>query len=88
MQGTMTEPLPDHDHAAIRRAPVLQAMDGDRSLTDLRLVVAGSPLAVLVGTGSELAGQQVVGETDGLPEPAQVFPARCAGPRVRELGVL
>jgi hypothetical protein len=30
---------------------------------------------------------QVVDETDGLPEPAQIFSARRAGPGVRELGV-
>ena len=36
---------------------MLQAVDGDRPLTDLGLVVAGLPLARLVGISGELAGE-------------------------------
>ena len=44
------ELLPEHDDAAIGGPQVLQAVDGDRPLTDLRLVVAGLPLTGLVGS--------------------------------------
>ena len=41
--------LPKHGDAAIRGAQMLQAMDGNRPLPDLGLIVAGLPLARLVG---------------------------------------
>jgi hypothetical protein len=45
--------LPEHDDPAVRGRQVLQAVNGDRSLTDLGFVIAGSPLT-LVGIGGEL----------------------------------
>jgi len=51
----MAKPLPEHDDPAVRRAKVLQAVDGDRSLTDLGLVIAGLPLTRLIGIGGKLA---------------------------------
>src|SRR5215813_13960811 len=47
--NTAPELLPEHDDAAIRDPQVLQAVDGNRSLSDLGLIVAGLPLASLVG---------------------------------------
>src|SRR5215475_486990 len=54
--NTPPELLPEHDDAAIRGPQVLQAVDGNGSLTDLGLVVTGLPLARFVGISSELAG--------------------------------
>src|SRR5207248_2329175 len=47
----------EHGDAAIRRAEVLQAVDGDGPLRHLGLVVTGAPLTFLVGFRGELAGE-------------------------------
>src|SRR4051812_15896538 len=52
--NTPPELLPKHDDTAICGPQVLQAVDGNRPLTDLGLIVAGLPLARLVGISSEL----------------------------------
>ena len=62
LDGANTPPelLPEHNDAAIRRPQVFQAVDSNRPLTDLGLVVAGLPLARLVGISGELAGEHDV----------------------------
>src|SRR5712691_12850156 len=59
LDGANTPPelLPEHNDAAIRGPQVLQAVDGNRPLTDLCLVVAGLALACLIGISGELAGE-------------------------------
>src|SRR3984893_255750 len=52
--------IAEHADAALRRAEVLQAVDRDRPLRDLGLVVAGVPLTFLVGIRGELAGEHDV----------------------------
>src|SRR5262245_26012118 len=58
--NTPPELLPKHDDTAICGPQVLQAMDGNGPLTDLGLVVAGLPLARLVGVSGELTGEHDV----------------------------
>src|SRR2546428_11733604 len=58
--NTSPELLPEHDDAAIRGPQMLQAVDGNGPLTDLGLIVAGLPLARLVGISGELAGEHDV----------------------------
>src|SRR5262249_50863488 len=53
----LPELVPEHDDPSIRGPEVLEAVDGDRALTDLGLVVAGLPLTRLVSIGGELAGE-------------------------------
>jgi hypothetical protein len=54
---SMAKQLPEHGEPTVRGSQVLQAMDGDRPLTDLSLVVAGLPLTRFVRIGGELAGR-------------------------------
>ena len=51
---------PEHHDAAIGGADVLQSVDGDRPLRDLRLVVAGLSLTGLVGFPASWAGAMMV----------------------------
>src|SRR5262249_53010852 len=50
----------EHADPAIRRAEVLQAVDRDRPLRDLRFVVSGAPLTSLVGIRGDLPGKHNV----------------------------
>src|SRR5262245_55226252 len=53
------EPLPEQNNAAICSPQMLQAVDGNGPLTDLGLIVAGLPLARLVGVSGKLTGGHV-----------------------------
>ena len=57
---TLAKQLPEHGDSTVRGSQVLQAMDGDRPLTDLSFVVAGLPLTRFVRIGGELAGRHNV----------------------------
>src|SRR5262249_7127211 len=54
------KPFPEHGDATVCGPKMLQAVNCDRPLTDLSLVVAGSPLTGLIAIGGELAGGHAV----------------------------